>query len=219
MPITRQDMLALPRPTPAQWQNMLKFLPSAHSWYKASLFTGRGFVVYLDPDAADKWAVDWNQKQEYLSRYGYLTWEWTFGEYSDKLGLPPELVERCSFVLFPWGAQRGGDEYDALCGDYYEDDWAKLEAGHPHPAREQLLKFRHTCAAAGDLWNKLSVADRHFHHENISLDAAQIEDRPQLREWKNLTQAAEEIFGLLADEELPKVENALHELKIWLYGE
>ena len=192
--LSRQTMLTLPRPTEGQWSSFEKLLPSEHSWYKSSLFTGVTFVVFLSPDAGHAWDLELARnrglsKRLYQETYGYLAYEWAFdseeglaGEGIDvALGLPADLIRRCSFRLYPWGASDGAG-LEVICGGYQEKeygDWSRLESGEDHPARDRLLELRR------------------LYHED------------EERAWP--------LYEQLHTEEIAKVGRALRELRGWLY--
>ena len=150
MQITREEMLRLPRPTPGQVENFAEFLPDAHSWYKASLLEGTKFVVFVSPDAGGNYTDDrpnigarWKTTANYRNLYGHLGFIWRFmdegayaGEWSvEHVELPAELLGRCSFTLYPWGAADGA-ALEVIGGGYHErvyDDWTKLESMRESP--------------------------------------------------------------------------------------
>ncbi len=155
--LSREVMVSLPRPADAQWKAFEELLPDEHSWYKSSLFAGVTFVVFLSPGAGDAWDLEFarnagRSKQLYQEMYGHLAYKWAFdceegfsGEGIDvALGLPADLIQRCSFRLYPWGASDGAG-LEVICGGYQEaiyGDWSKLDAGADHPARDRLLELR-----------------------------------------------------------------------------
>jgi hypothetical protein len=157
MQVTRKTMLSLPRPTDAQWAAFEEFLPGDHSWYKSSLFKGVTFVVYLSPDAGHAWDLELarnagKSKQLYRQKHGHLAYGWSFnsedgfkGEGIDvALGLPLDLIRRCSFRLYPWGASDGAglEVIGGMCHEALYGEWTKLEAGADHPYRERLFRLR-----------------------------------------------------------------------------
>lgn len=228
MHIAREQMLRLPRPTSAQLRAFEEFLPGAHSWYKASLLSGTIFVVFLNPNAGGDWSAEnplggtrWKTTENYRRLFGYLDFLWSFGSgftgegKNEAIQLPPDLLQRCSFTLFPWGAEDGAG-LEVICGGYHEavyGDWTKLESEAEHDAKQRLFLLRRTYRDAEDLWNRLSDEER----EIACGSGSEIDDRVQsnlrLRTWFERDNACWQIYGELRNQETVKVHTALQELQ------
>lgn len=232
MQITREQMLRLPRPTTAQLKAFGEFLPGAHSWYKSSLLSGTILVVFLNPNAGGDWAekplegTRWKTTENYRSLFGHLDFLWSFGggfmgEGKDEaIELPRDLPQRCTFTLFPWGAEDGAG-LEVICGGYQEaiyGDWTKLESDVEHHAKQRLFLLRRTYRDAEELWNGLSDEEREAACKSDSEVDDCIQSNPRLRTWFERDKACWQIYSDLRNQETPKVHAALQELQNWLYG-
>jgi hypothetical protein len=234
MEITRAEMLSLPRPTRPQIDAFGDYLLRAHSWYKASLFAGEGFVVFLAENAGGNGTIEkpleygkWKIAEEYRRHFGCLDYMWSRGPDgafrsrdipNSPVSLPKALVEQCSFTLFPWGAGDGAG-LDVICGGYHAEDWEKLESGDYHPVRHQLLCLRRHYESVEALWQGLSDEEREIACEVEDESDERLAKYPEMLHWFHENNALWNAYSALGTEEVLKVKSALANLQQWLYGD
>jgi hypothetical protein len=153
------EIRSLPLPSQKQHQGFVRHLRDVHSWYKGlPLLTGGKFIVFLAPDAGEGYPSQHprlpygNTVEGYRRAFGYLDYMYSVkgcpferdGNNSRVFDttivvLPPDLIEQCEFVLYPYVSRY---EYYQEYWSCYEDAIASLQAGTPHPARTQILEWK-----------------------------------------------------------------------------
>jgi hypothetical protein len=151
MKLTATEIRSLPLPSPAQHREFVAHLKDAHSWYKhLPLIDGGIFVVFLNPHAGEGYPSQHpslpygNTIEGYHQAFGYLDYMYSIdggsfdrdcgGLGKQDLELPPELLEQCSFTLYPY-----------VSSEFYwcvhESDVFRLQSGTFHPERSHLLAW------------------------------------------------------------------------------
>lgn len=151
MKLTINEIRTLPLPTPAQHRQFVAHLKDAHSWYKhLSLIDGGTFVVFLNPHAGEEYPTQHpslpcgNHVEGYRQAFGYLDYLYSYdgrsfardggGKDIQGSGLPAELLERCSFILYPYVSSE-------FYWSVHQADVIRIQAGTPHRERSHLLAW------------------------------------------------------------------------------
>ena len=151
MKLTESEIRTLPLPSPAQHREFVNHLKDAHSWYKhLSLIDGGKFIIFLNPNAGAGYPSQHlslpsgNTVEGYRQAFGYLDYMYSIdggafdrdcgGVDKPDLELPTELLEKCSFILYPY-----------VSSEFYwcdhEADVVSLQAGTSHRERSHLLAW------------------------------------------------------------------------------
>jgi hypothetical protein len=164
----------------------------------------------------------WKTTREYRSRFGCLDYMSRPGpdeSYARDAGplirLPDQVEERCGFVLYPYVSAMFSD---AVTWSIHQEAVARLRAGAPHPAREEVLELASLAEAARSAWLGLGptdqdwVASRELENEGPTPGEPSVD----LQKYLDLDERVRVLTRLLGARENEKVRRALAELDDWL---
>lgn len=164
----------------------------------------------------------WKTTAEYRERFGYLDYAWRDGpddgwggdggNHSDVL--PDELRERWSFRLYPYASPECPEVIEA---GIHAEALRLLEAGFPHPCREQVLAWRRLHDEDYAAWCRLSDEDQDRALDLDDHEGPLPDDlSPDIREYLDAAARLREVIWALCDHEEAKVKSALASLDAWL---
>ena len=190
---------------------------------------GSGYQLVTPPegpvftDDHPRLHYSWKTSEEYRRRFGYLDYAYrtegdaTFGrDVGGPMDLPTEILERCSFTLFPYVA---GGGIESVTWAVHEEAVRRLRAGAPHPHREAVLEWARLAHEHDESWQGLTDAER----ETVMALEDEGADTPPttaaIDRYLAIDAELEAVYHeRLRPGELAKIRAALDELRAWLDG-
>lgn len=163
----------------------------------------------------------WKTSEEYRRRFGYLDfasqgYDGTFGrDVGDPMCLPQEIMDRCSFTLFPYVS---ADRWDSVRWAHGKAI-ASLRAGTPHPKRDTVLEWRRLVEERDQAWESLTDAERDSVLARDREGAQSEAPTAAVTRYLGLEAELEAVYSeQLRPGELAKIRHGLSQLKAWLDG-
>lgn len=173
-------------------------------------------------DAHPRLHYGWKTTKEYRARFGlldYSCWQAEDGTFERDAGppatLPPELVERCGFVLYPYVSRTFAE---AVTWSVHADAVADLRAGAAHPAGDEVLDLLRLAQDLGAAWDVLGEEDQKWavvRHGEYA-EPPPREPSAALRRYWAIDDCATAIAESLREREANKIRSALATLDEWL---
>jgi hypothetical protein len=214
---------SLPKPTDAQWKAFTDHLITVHSWYKhLPLFGGGEFVVFLAPDAGERYSTEHprlpteNTHDGYRRAFGHLDYiyrtqahEPFYRDGPPAPRLDDELIDIGGFMLFPYVSNE-------FYWSVHEDDVARIRNGVTHPHAKAILDAYDAEQSMDQYWGELPESDREMvvdiDDTEAALQRALYPD--SILRYLKLEKCASESYCKLQEPEIMKLQHCV--VREWL---
>ncbi len=223
--LTAATVKSLPRPSDAQWRAFKDHLYGGHSWYKhLPLFDGGEFVVFLAPDAGEKYPLlhprlpTENTLDGYRRAFGHLDYIYRahpnepFGrDGSAAPQLDDEILKFCRFNLYPFVSAE-------FYWSVHKQDVARIRNGAKHPRAAAILDAYDAEQQMEQCWDQISDSDRDEIYEIDDTETALREQsfNDSILRYLEFQESAADSYLKLHLPEIQKLERCVDDVQQWL---
>lgn len=184
------------------------------------------FVLQIPPEGTEytdenpRLHYAWKTTKDYHQRFGYLDYiDYDDGEIDREsmlFHLPPDLVDKCSFRLYPYVS--AGYFAEAVHYECHADALNRLRNGFSHPARAEVLKFADLPMLMDEVEDNMNEQERDWLAKYNELEGEWNGEYPSAltRKYVELDREFTSLMNFFYQQELAKIQRSLQNLDNWL---